>query len=210
MTRTLILISRRELHATGLANAHAKARTHQPGNCWLSTLNGAHHMRWKHKKQLSLLNHGVLMDDKGLFKKKCQLSCSFVFCLSLLLFYSEMVHKQWLKVWFLISQMPILSGRINFVPFSTTSNFCFPKIPMKYSKNGQKFAMSKNPSNMLFNTCWTPCKKPHVSTRSRSWYTFFLITPYLLYLLNFPANLDILFIPNIINIKVVQPGQVFH
>ena len=89
-----------------------------------------------------------------------------------------MVHKQWLKVWFLISQMPILSGRINFVPFSTTSNFCFPKIPMKYSKNGQKFAMSKNPSNMLFNTCWTPCKKPHVSTRSRSWYTFFWITPY--------------------------------
>ena len=32
--------------------------------------------------------------DKGLFEKKCQLSCSFVFCLSLLLFYSEMVHKQ--------------------------------------------------------------------------------------------------------------------
>ena len=63
MTRTLSLISRRELHATGLANAHAKARTHQPGNCWLSTLNGAHHMRWKHKKQFSLLNHGVIMDD---------------------------------------------------------------------------------------------------------------------------------------------------
>ena len=116
---------------------------------------------------------------KGLFKKKCQLSCSFVFCWSLLLFYSEMVHKQWLKVWFLVSQMPILSGRIDFVPFLTTSNFSFPKIPIKYSKNDQKFAMSKNPSNMLFNTCWAPCKKPHFSTRSRSWYTFFWITLYL-------------------------------
>ena len=31
---------------------------------------------------------------RGLFKKKCQLGCSFVFCWSLLLFYSNMVHKQ--------------------------------------------------------------------------------------------------------------------
>ena len=38
------------------------------------------------------------------------------------------------------------SIRINFVTFSTTKIF-FPKIPMKYSKNGQKFAMSKNISN---------------------------------------------------------------
>ena len=74
--------------------------------------------------------------------------------------------------------MPVLSGRINSIPFSTTSNFCFPKIPMKYSKNGQNFAMSKNTSDMLFKTCWTPCKKPHFSTWSRSSYTFFWITPY--------------------------------
>ena len=53
----------------------------------------------------------------------------------------------------LTSQMPVLSGKINLVPFSTTANFCFPKIPKKYSKNGQKFAMFKNTSNMLFKTC---------------------------------------------------------
>ena len=118
--------------------------------------------------------------NNGLFKKKCQPSCSIVFCWSLLLFYSEMVHKQWLQVWFLTSQMPNLSGRINFVPFSTTSKKFFPKIPMKYSKNGQKFAMSKNASNMLFETCWTTCKKPQFSTRSRSWYTFFWMTRYVI------------------------------
>ena len=39
--------------------------------------------------------------------------------------------------------------------------------------------MSKNISNMLFRTFWTPCKKPHFSTWSRSWYTFFWITPYM-------------------------------
>ena len=115
----------------------------------------------------------------GSFKKKCQLSWSFVFCWSLLLFYSEMVHKQWLKVRFLTSQMPNLSGRINFIPHLTTSKKIFSRIPMKYSKNGQKFAMSKNASNMLFETCWAPCKKPHISTRSRSWYTFFWMTRYL-------------------------------
>ena len=117
--------------------------------------------------------------SNGSSKKKCQLSWSFVFCWTLLLFYSNMVHKQWLKVWFLTSQMPVLSGRINFVSFSTTWIFCFPKIPMKYSKNGQKFAMSKNTSNMLFKTCWTLCKKPHLSTWSRSRYTFFWMTRYL-------------------------------
>ena len=40
----------------------------------------------------------------------------------------------------------------------------FPKILMKYSKNSQKFAMSKNTSDILFETFLTPCKKPHIST----------------------------------------------
>ena len=40
--------------------------------------------------------------------------------------------------------------------------------------------MSKNTSNMLFETCWTPCKKPHFSTWSRSRYTFFWMTRYVL------------------------------
>ena len=37
--------------------------------------------------------------------------------------------------------------------------------------------MYKNTSNILFKTCWTPCKKPHFSMRFRSWYTFFLNNP---------------------------------
>ena len=55
---------------------------------------------------------------------------------------------------------------------------------MKYSKNGQKFAMSKNASDVLFGTCWTLCKKPHVSKWSRSRYTFFWMTRYQMRLLH--------------------------
>ena len=43
---------------------------------------------------LAISKSTVNTGDKGLFKKKCQLSCSFVFCLSLLLFHSDKVHKQ--------------------------------------------------------------------------------------------------------------------
>ena len=124
------------------------------------------------------MNINICTAYNGSFKKKCQQNCSSVFCWSLLLFYSDKVHKQWLKVWFLTSQMPVLSGGMNFVPFEITSKKFFTKIPMKCSKNGQKFAMSKNTSNMLFETCWTPCKKPHFSTWSRSRYTFFWMTRY--------------------------------
>ena len=44
-------------------------------------------------------------------------------------------------------------GRIDFDPFSKTLNFVAQKIPMKYSKNGQNFAMSKNISSMVIVTC---------------------------------------------------------
>ena len=40
----------------------------------------------------SLSVHSLL--DNGSSKKKCQQNCSSVFCLTLLLFYSDMVHKQ--------------------------------------------------------------------------------------------------------------------
>ena len=100
----------------------------------------------------------VLSDNGSCKKKKCQQNCLSVFYWSLLLFYSDMVHKQWPKVWFLTSQMLVLSGGINLVPFWTTSKKK-SKIPMKYSKNGQIFVTSKNTSNMLFETC----KKPHFS-----------------------------------------------
>ena len=45
----------------------------------------------------SILIHAI-EEVTGYSKKKCQLSCSFVICWSLLLFYSDMVHKQRLKV----------------------------------------------------------------------------------------------------------------
>ena len=38
--------------------------------------------------------------------------------------------------------------------------------------------MSKNTVNDLFETCWTPCNKPHLSSWSRSKFTFFWSTPY--------------------------------
>ena len=71
-----------------------------------------HHYIWSFSKYstsgitiqpCTLFRKHTIMGDKGLFKKKCQLSCSSVFCWSLLLFYSDMVHKQWLKMWFLTS-----------------------------------------------------------------------------------------------------------
>ena len=49
---------------------------------------------------------------------------------------------------------------------------------MKYSKNGQNFAMSKNALNVLIVTCWTLCKKPHFTRWSGSRYTFFWMTRY--------------------------------
>ena len=95
--------------------------------------------------------------SNGSSKKKRQLNCSLVFLLVFLLFYSGSKHKQWMKLWFLTCPMPDLSGRINFDPFSKTWNFFALEIPMKYSKNGKNFAMSKNTSNVLIVTCWTLC-----------------------------------------------------
>ena len=85
-------------------------------------------------KPLNRYPLGISTLHNGSFKKKCQHNCSSVFCWSLLLFYSDKVHKQWLKVWFLTSQMLVLSSRINFVAFSTTSRKNFQKISMKNTK----------------------------------------------------------------------------
>ena len=74
--------------------------------------------------------------------------------------------------------MPVLSGRTNFDPFLKTWKFFTPKFPMKYSKNGQNFTTPKNTWNVIFETCWTPCKKPHFSVWPRSRKTFFWLTPY--------------------------------
>ena len=47
----------------------------------------------------------------GLFKKSVSL-CHLFICWSLALFYSDNVHKQWMKVWFLKCQMPNLSDTV--------------------------------------------------------------------------------------------------
>ena len=54
---------------------------------------------------------------------------------------------------FLDCLMPVLSDRNNFDSFLETLKIYAPKIPMKYSKKGQNFAMSKNTVNELIETC---------------------------------------------------------
>ena len=110
------------------------------------------------------------INGNWLFKKKCQLSCSFVFCWSLLLFNPDMVHKQCLKVWFLTSQMSVSSGRINFVHFQQFQIHVLKKFPWN---TANKVKNLHRPKTLLFKTCRTPCKKPLFPTWSRSWYTFF-------------------------------------
>ena len=53
---------------------------------------------------------------------------------------------------FLDCLMPVLSDRINFDSFLKTLKIYAPKIPMKYSKKGQNFAMSNITINVLFET----------------------------------------------------------
>ena len=80
---------------------------------------------------------------------------------------------------FLECPMPVLSDQIKFDSFSTTLKIYAPKIPMKYSKKCQNFAISNFTIDVLFETCWTPCKKLHVSSWSRTKFTFFWSTLYL-------------------------------
>ena len=77
---------------------------------WIfSRLSCAHHHHRHHHYQVN-----------GSFKKKCQLSWSFVFCWSLLSFYLKKEHTLLSKIWFSISQMAVLLKRINFILFSMT------------------------------------------------------------------------------------------
>ena len=73
--------------------------------------------------------------------------------------------------------MPVLSGRINFVPFSTTSKKIFQKFLWITAKMVKNLQCQKTLKMCYIGTYWTPCKKPHVSTWSRSRYTFFLDDP---------------------------------
>ena len=96
-----------------------------------------------------------------------------------LLFILKHVHKQQQKMLFSDCPMPVPSDRINFDSFLKTLKIYAPKIPMKYSKKGQNFAMSNITIDVLFETSWTPCKKPHLSSWSRTRFTFFWSTLYL-------------------------------
>ena len=53
---------------------------------------------------------------------------------------------------FLDCPILVLSDRINFDSFLKTLKIHAPKIPMKYSKKGQNFAMSIITINVLFET----------------------------------------------------------
>ena len=76
--------------------------------------------------------------------------------------------------------MPVQLDRINFAPNSTYSKNYFLKIPMKYSKNCQKSAMSKNTSNMFKYA--KHHAKNHTSLSTLDHDTLFLITRYYPYL----------------------------
>ena len=49
--------------------------------------------------------------------------------------------------------IPVLSDKINSDSFSTTLEIYAPKIPMKYSKKSQNFAMLKITIDVFFETC---------------------------------------------------------
>ena len=81
----------------------------------------------------------VVVRCNGSFRKKCQQNCSFLFffCFVVVLFGNGQTMNK--------SVIFDISGKNNFDPFSTTSKNFFSKVPLKHSKNGQKFAMSKTP-----------------------------------------------------------------
>ena len=54
---------------------------------------------------------------------------------------------------FLDCLMPVLSDRTNFDSFLTTLKIYASKIPMKYGKKSQNFAISKITTDVLFETC---------------------------------------------------------
>ena len=79
-------------------------------------------------------------------------------------------------------QNRILSNKIVFLYYTLLQFwFIFNNFKNLCSKNLheiqqkiQNFAMSKITIDVLFETCWTPCKKPHVSSWSRTKFTFFV------------------------------------
>ena len=81
---------------------------------------------------------------RGQSKKSESWAVHLLICWLFLLFYSNNMHKWWMKLWFLTCQMPVLWGRTNFDPFLKTWKIFTPKFPMKYSKNSQNFTTSKN------------------------------------------------------------------
>ena len=97
--------------------------------------------QWTTENQRTMVQNSVI---RGHSKKSESWAVHLLFCWLFLLFYSNSMHKWWIKVWFLTCQMLVLSGRTNFDPFLKTWKFFTPKFPMKYSKNGQNFTALKN------------------------------------------------------------------
>ena len=87
------------------------------------------------------------LNNKGLVKKSVCWTVHLLVYWFLLLFWSEIMHRKWMKMWFLTCQMPNQSGKTYFDPFLKTW-----KLSMKYSKNGWNLKKPKNAWNVLFDT----------------------------------------------------------
>ena len=138
-----------------------------------STLYHPHYPHLSLCSRFCPLHHKI----RGQSKKSESWAVHLLICWLFLLFYSNNMHKWWMKIWFLTWQMPVLSGRTNFDPFLKTWKFFTPKFPMKYSKNGQNFSTLENAWNVIFETCWTSCKKKRTSLCSLDQETLFLTDP---------------------------------
>ena len=92
----------------------------------------------------ALCNPWIIGKIRGHSKKSENWAVHLLIWCLFLLFYSNNMHKWWIKVWFLTCQMLVLSGKTNFDPFLKTWKFFTPKFPMKYSKNGQNFTTPRN------------------------------------------------------------------
>ena len=63
--------------------------------------------------------------------------------------------------------------------FQQLQIFVFQKFPWNTAKMVKNLQCLKSPRICYLTHAEHHAKKPHVSTRSRSWYTFFWITPYM-------------------------------
>ena len=78
-----------------VGTARKKERVFGMGFCLIFVLFVCNYRQLVKRGQVFIIHvHSLFLLSNGSFKKKCQQNCSSVFCWSLLLFYSDKVHKQ--------------------------------------------------------------------------------------------------------------------